>query len=503
MLKNSVYTKSIISFICVSFVISIFLFLIENAKKDANATEKAKYDEYKDTRQTLTDLKAKIGEYEDTLGQYFTIQTGIVNMLADNNEDMRDNVLSASSFEAALSSLAMQSLDMVDGVTLKNQLDTVNKEMAKFIQDNIVKIYERQGDQKTHTMMGFNQAFSQLVTQYNALDAEHTLKANKAIFGEATSDSGKADLYQTDLYKPMPTKESVFVTKCPNPSGNCYGYYEDANKDKRTCFEKHGTSGESNIVYWVCETDSETCTRAKQHWLLCPGVCGNEFAPKKVSRGQGNYDYFPNYPHQVKCDEDVYDGFWKFWAKCHGTYGDSSVWYTCERSSCPNASLHRDGSGSGSGSTSENTPSPSPTYHACGVHLTSVSGSHVAASCGTSGHYVCDGKDHSYVSCPKDSNNQACSYGSYYQCSPHTHAYPSVDNTPNCSDCTDGCSSCQATCASGHTYDPNNNVQYNSHRTRTCGFSECGQTWQGCGSGAPICNKPYRKQNDMNCQETD
>ena len=135
MLINSVYAKNIISFICVSFVVSIFLFLIENAKTDANAIEKAKFDDYNRTKVTIGDLKEKIGEYENTLDQYFTIQMSIVTMLADNNEDMRDNVLSASSFEAALSSLAMQSLDVVDGVTLKNQLDNVNKEMEKFIQD--------------------------------------------------------------------------------------------------------------------------------------------------------------------------------------------------------------------------------------------------------------------------------------------------------------------------------------------------------------------------------
>ena len=382
----------------------------------------------------------------------------------------------------------------MDGITLKNQLDGANAEIEKFISKNIDKnIFQRQGDIDNGIVVGFNQGFANLVTDYRGLSAADREEANKRLFGSKSSQI--VDLYTTTVHLSVPDAETVFVSKCPNPSGNCYGYYVDANKDKRTCLEKHGASGVSNIVYWACETDSETCTRSKEHWLPCPGVCGKTFAPKKVSRGHGYYVYLPNFPHEVKCNEDVYDGFWKFWAKCYGTYGESSVWYTCERSSCPNSSLHNDGnsnsyynedgsgSDSGSGSTSENTPSPSPTYHACGVHLTSVPGNHSMQ-----------------VSC---SLHSGCSVMNFYVCDNHLPVYAPVDNTPNCSNCTDGCSSCQATCASGHTYDPNNNAQYNSHRTRTCGFSECRQTWQRCGSGAPICNKPYRKQNDMSCQETD
>ncbi len=35
---------------------------------------------------------------------------------------------------------------------------------------------------------------------------------------------------------------------------------------------------------------------------------------------------------------------------------------------------------------------------------------------------------HRLVSCPLDGNNQMCSYASYYVCTPHVHAYPSVNN---------------------------------------------------------------------------
>lgn len=198
----------------------------------------------------------------------------------------------------------------------------------------------------------------------------------------------------------------------------------------RTCPEKHDTSGVTGVKYWECE-NNVICPRASEHWRLCPSSCDEKFPPKKLSRGMGNYDYISNFPHEVKCNEDVYDGFWKFWAKCFGTYGESSVWYTCERSSCQNSGLHDDGNSNsyydedGSGSTSENTPS-TPSYHVCGVHLTSVAGDHsMQASCtGT------------------DSNGNDCDVINFYACDGHTHE--GGENLPTCLHC-------------GWEYDPENN----------------------------------------------
>ena len=147
--------------------------------------------------------------------------------------------------------------------------------------------------------------------------------------------------------------------------------------------------------------------------------------------------------------------------------------------------------------------------------------------------YACNKGNHGNetVSCPLGPNNQTCSYGSYYPCSPHTCAYsgssgstPSpTDNTPDCSYCTDGCSECQAPsppppttvscgrsactasvsstdehrsspCAAGDTYwtcNPGVNVSnwLNKHRVRTCRRSGCGNSWQGCvSSGSPMCS---------------
>ena len=56
-----------------------------------------------------------------------------------------------------------------------------------------------------------------------------------------------------------------------------------------------------------------------------------------------------------------------------------------------------------------------------------------------------------------------------------------------------------ATCDAGHSYNPESDSASNRHGTRTCRFSECGQSWQRCQGSAPLCNKPYRNQNGFSC----
>ena len=123
-------------------------------------------------------------------------------------------------------------------------------------------------------------------------------------------------------------------------------------------------------------------------------------------------------------------------------------------------------------------------YETCtSLHARSESSSAwLLLSSAHSHHFVCDGcgkhikcknnkGDHVEVSCPLGPNNQICSYGSYYKCSPHTHDYgsssgsnptgsnPPSDGTPNCPDCTSHCSSpCSCTnsgtCGGSVVYHP-------------------------------------------------
>ncbi|MDE0482937.1 MAG: hypothetical protein OXI67_10190 [Candidatus Poribacteria bacterium] len=150
----------------------------------------------------------------------------------------------------------------------------------------------------------------------------------------------------------------------------------------------------------------------------------------------------------------------------------------------------------------EPTPAPAPSYHTCGVHETSVSGTHSAAGCGVSGHYVCDGSDHSLqASCTStDSNGQSCTVSSFYACQTHTHVYPAAPAI-SCgrSGCTQTVSSStehQVTCAAGHTYwscGQYANWLFHQHRVVTCKFTSCQQTWQKCTGGAPMCRAASRQ----------
>ena len=162
------------------------------------------------------------------------------------------------------------------------------------------------------------------------------------------------------------------------------------------------------------------------------------------------------------------------------------------------------------------TPEPStPSYHACGSHETWQSGDHSAAGCGTSGHYVCDGSDHSYTYCyVTDSNGNTCTVGSYYVCDYHTHQFPETYTPPPSEPEPEPSATCaRAACGEtvsdrlAHRIDcgPCNGHYWtcisgaaDHHRLKTCRFTECGQTWYACGT-RPSCQKPWRQRNGLGC----
>ena len=76
----------------------------------------------------------------------------------------------------------------------------------------------------------------------------------------------------------------------------------------------------------------------------------------------------------------------------------------------------------------------SHTYYACQTPATSETNrhSHQTLPCGSHSGYRCTAtSSHTQTTtCPSDTNGQSCSYGSYYACSPHTHAYPEPPANP-------------------------------------------------------------------------
>ena len=119
--------------------------------------------------------------------------------------------------------------------------------------------------------------------------------------------------------------------------------------------------------YWSCPSHYPGCGFSTLHWRLCPGTCGEKFPPeKKDSYSYGlntglsftGYTYVDNFPHEVICKEKVFDGFFNVITNtCYNKY--ESVWYTCERSSCPNSTYHND---------DEDEANAGGTLHACNIH---------------------------------------------------------------------------------------------------------------------------------------
>lgn len=138
------------------------------------------------------------------------------------------------------------------------------------------------------------------------------------------------------------------------------------------------------------------------------------------------------FSHRVQCPENIWVLAGKVWkAERYEQQRCPSYWWTCDDdpndpktvNKCLRAHRHvKPGERSWrwkyvdpNGNVSQYPPSdPSPTYHACGDHLTSVSGDHsLQASCTST-----------------DSNGNSCTVTSFYACDGHSHSYPSPPPPP-------------------------------------------------------------------------
>ena len=204
---------------------------------------------------------------------------------------------------------------------------------------------------------------------------------------------------------------------------------------------------------------------------------------RSVTAGCGR-DYYwctQNEEHKIRfCNKQVSDGGTS--QRCGQGYRNCMPLSTKHNGNSYKTYHDEDGdvSSGGEGSTENQfiapdpAPTPTPSYHTCGSHETWQSGDHFAAGCGTSGHYSCDGSDHSLqASCSvTNSNGDYCTVASFYACQSHMHQYPEPQSQ-------------YMTCAYGHTYDTTVQSQVDFHRTKTCKW--CGGTWKDCGDVTPYC----------------
>ena len=157
----------------------------------------------------------------------------------------------------------------------------------------------------------------------------------------------------------------------------------------------------------------------------------------------------------------------------------------------------------------------SHTYYACQTPSTSETNRHSYQTlpCGSHSGYRCTAtSSHTQTTtCPSDTNGQSCSYGSYYACSPHTHAYPEPPPpsppppaTVSCgrSACREAVSStnehrvgpCSACGKSYWSCGQYGSYHENQCRERTCRYGGCGNKWRRCQSSTPYCrNRPDRR----------
>ena len=279
------------------------------------------------------------------------------------------------------------------------------------------------------------------------------------------------------------SKDQIWIQepskKTPTPlyfcAGSCDDLFETASLAQVShqvyCPEKHGELGVTGVTYYTC-SDSGTCHRSYEHWLVCGGVCGEKFAPRHLTY---NY-YVANSPHYVKCEKNVYSQVPG--TKCGTEY------YTCEYQTCPDKNSHL-GSASLQPCGHTYDPNSSEAYlHRYGKY-----------SCGLHRGYKCKEGDHGIwiASCSEtDEHGQACTNTSgYWKCSPHQHTYPPPSPPhPICGGC-------------GKSYDPDSASDINRHRLRTCRYGSCGKSWRRCQTSTPICDKPYRKRNGLRCWAAD
>ena len=309
MMKNKSLTKGFVVVCCIAFCAVLL-----------NAQTTTTIESFNTVIGALNTVKSEISDKRDSISQYFTLRVEIKTLLKENKEDQRDNVIDALGGEdSALIALGKSIMDSMDGRQLMEEMDHVNKSIEDFINTEIdKKIYQRKANSSTLTMRGYNQLFDLLQTTYANLSPEDRSIVNHTYFD--TTSNAVFDLKKSSIHKPVPNPATVFLVRCGNPSGRCYGYYDKADKHKKICPHKHGVIGETNKVWWSCFDDF--CTHDKyswslwQHWEPCRGGC-EESCPAPLSppplghgaQGIGRHATTIYYDHEEICQVPVYKNF--------------------------------------------------------------------------------------------------------------------------------------------------------------------------------------------------
>lgn len=217
-----------------------------------------------------------------------------------------------------------------------------------------------------------------------------------------------------DLQNTVPTDIQTFKFPC---YGHCsrefYTVYAAKHDHKITCDNPLHQDDPNGYHYYDCptKTNDDECPLVQWHHRPCKGGCETLFPVD----GRG---FVQDGVHYTLCGEPI----GKF-SKCFA-WGYWKPPCNREKSGCRNAHNHISDDSDEEANTGG---TPETQMHACNDHPTSDSGDHGAAVCGTSGHYVCDGKDHTLQASCLEKNEQraSCSVTNFFACQGHTCEYPS------------------------------------------------------------------------------
>ena len=236
------------------------------------------------------------------------------------------------------------------------------------------------------------------------------------------------------------------------------------------------------VDYWTCEGNESGGTA--RHQLRTCKIQGRQW-----NSGTSSYDTVTCNMKYRNCDNPGGRCFNGSSAGNHPHNDSPATTVTDNTPNCQDCTSHCSSpcscSNSGTCNGTVSTPPP-PSYHACGVHETSVSG------------------DHSYqASCSSTNANGTCTGMGFYACS-HSHSYLSTpsDNTPDCSYCTDGCSSCSS--SGSDSYDPGCGHVFASYEAYEANPGSCvlyGCTITGCGENYWGCQGSHTE--DFSCSNCD
>lgn len=136
---NNVYRKTLVIFLVVIILsVSYGTYFYVSAQSSNKALEN--YVTYSNVLNALNNVGNEINTARDTLKYLHTIKDNIVGELADNSEDMRQNLRSAIgngvdlSLGGAVVNLMDQIEDTMDGVKLLSAFDAANESIETYIE---------------------------------------------------------------------------------------------------------------------------------------------------------------------------------------------------------------------------------------------------------------------------------------------------------------------------------------------------------------------------------